>query len=578
MTISSEKLKNALPAGMTLTSPNGKYTIRQVLGVGGFGITYLADYPVKVMNIETKVPVCVKEFFPSSLCERLDGTVTMSYSNPLKDQVEKSRRDFMGEARRLSALAGKHPDIVAVNEVFEANNTAYYVMEYLDGQSLDSYVKERGHLDEKEMMSLMYDIVAAVAFLHKERVTHLDIKPANVMIVAGDGDKKRPVLIDFGLSKHYNPDGSATSTINSQGYSDGFAPIEQYRGITTFSPAADVYSLGATMIYCLNGERLPASLDLTDQRVAAYIPDWISPSLRNALTHALAIHADNRLKDAGELMRLLSASAEESTQMVVTPVVPEPAIDRSVKIDKKTANANKANDTDTAKNTAKETVKEAVKDTEIVKKPLATIKETVADTAADANTDTDIKGLTIEDDETPHKKGKGKTAFIIIFLALVVGVAVAISIAGGKGKGKAATDSTYIDTTAVQAAESPMSVVSMDYKMGKKYNTRYEGAVDEENKPDGYGVAVGIDAKGNETGVRYEGYFIHGVRQGNATFVDDDGSKFVGTFDNDKASQGIVYFTDGSRFEGVIKNEKTWSGTYYDASGKTYTVKNGIFQ
>lgn len=310
-----ENMKNALPYGSKLTSPDYTYTICAVLGSGGFGITYYGELGTRLGNINLKAHIAIKEFFPSSMCERLDGTNTMSYSNPTRDRVEKSRRDFLGEARRLNRLAGRHPNIVTVNEVFEANNTAYYVMEYLDGVSLKKYIETNGPISESEMLALMAPVVSAVAFLHNEHITHLDIKPANIMITGGFVDQPiRPVLIDFGLSKHYDTVGNPTSTLNDSGYTDGFAPREQYGGITTFSPSADVYSLGATMLFCLTGRRLPSSLSLTDNDIRTEIPATVSPRLREALLGALALHASERIPDAGILLKALPVAKDNALQ------------------------------------------------------------------------------------------------------------------------------------------------------------------------------------------------------------------------------------------------------------------------
>ncbi len=312
----------ALQPGTVLVSPRRTYTIRRVIGIGGFGITYVAD--MRVDNIVVPEAVCIKEFFPRSLCERDGATHSMSYSNPTRDQVERARKDFLGEARRLASLAGKVKGIVTVNEVFEANNTAYYVMEYLRGRSLGDYIKEHGALTWQQTRTLFEPVIAAVADLHRERVTHLDIKPANIMLV--DDAKAplgvQPVLIDFGLSKHYNEDGSATSTINSQGYSDGYAPIEQYGGIRNFSPASDVYALGATMLHCLSGKRPPAATE--DPDFAAMLPGDLPTPARAVLLKALSHGAGKRYADAGALYCALysgegAQSTNEATKIVIAP-------------------------------------------------------------------------------------------------------------------------------------------------------------------------------------------------------------------------------------------------------------------
>ena len=158
--------------------------------------------PVKVGNIRMTVDFALKEFFLRDDCERLDNS-SVSYSNPARDRVENSRKDFVNEARRLKKIGFSHPNIVSFDEVFEANNTAYYVMEYLRGKSLGDYVTEKGQLSEEETLSLLKPVMEAVEMLHQNRVCHLDIKPDNIMLEPTDDGSVRPVLIDFGLSKHY---------------------------------------------------------------------------------------------------------------------------------------------------------------------------------------------------------------------------------------------------------------------------------------------------------------------------------------------------------------------------------------
>lgn len=306
--------KNALPVGAKLSSGINVYTIKRVIGAGGFGITYCAGTTLRVGNLDFDVEVAIKEFFLSADCMRDGATSAMSYSSPAKDRVELARKDFLGEARRLRAISSGHSNIVKINEVFEANNTYYYVMEYLEGRTLADYVASRGMLPESEAMSLMMPVVDAVAYLHSERITHLDIKPANIMLATDrTSGRMRPVLIDFGLSKHYDSDGRPTSTLNTQGFSEGYAPPEQYGGIDSFSPATDVYSLSATVLYCLTGRRLGKSLQLDQEQIEAEIPSALSHRLRTALRHGLELKARRRTPHAGVLRDELSTGTSGHT-------------------------------------------------------------------------------------------------------------------------------------------------------------------------------------------------------------------------------------------------------------------------
>ncbi|MDR0895750.1 MAG: serine/threonine protein kinase [Prevotellaceae bacterium] len=282
---------NRLPSGYLLQSQSYTYRIESVLGSGGFGITYLATAKIKVGNVSARVKFAIKEHFMSSDCEREPDTSRVVYSNPAKERVENAKKDFIAEARRLRSV--DHHHLVKVNEVFEANNTAYYVMEYLDGESLCSRVRRNGALPEEQMLSIMNPIIEAVQYLHANRMTHLDIKPDNIMLTQDDNDETRPVLIDFGLSKHYDKDGKPTSTINTLGCSDGYAPIEQYAGITTFSPTADVYALGATMWFCLMGKDPKKSTDLEEAELANGLIQ-VSAQTRVIIQKACVLNRFNR--------------------------------------------------------------------------------------------------------------------------------------------------------------------------------------------------------------------------------------------------------------------------------------------
>ena len=294
----------------TVVAGARQYVIERVLGEGGFGITYLAVTQVQIGNVTVPKRVALKEHFMSDHNERDADTMRVTTPGTARSRqiVADSMRDFLGEARRLQQLGAGHPNIVKVNEVFEANGTAYYVMEYLEGASLWSAIEGRG-MAEADMRAVMLPIVDAVAYLHTNRLTHLDIKPQNIMLAAEMEGTARPVLIDFGLSKHYDAQGHATSTVNTLACSDGYSPVEQYSGITTFTPAADVYALGATMIACLTGSTPPKSTDWSAGRRLQYVDSMnISEPLRAALRGALA-DIENRIPDAAALANVFAGSA-----------------------------------------------------------------------------------------------------------------------------------------------------------------------------------------------------------------------------------------------------------------------------
>ena len=302
------KNSNALPVGSVLNSGSYQYRVIKVLGSGGFGITYLVTSSRKIGNITVNVKFAIKEHFLSEYCERDSDTLRIITGlGRQRETVDNSMKDFLGEARRLQMLSDGHSSIVKVNEVFEANGTAYYVMEYLEGKSLRAYVTEHGPLSENDALRLMAPIVKAVDYLHSCRLTHLDIKPDNIIITEEENaygtPVLRPVLIDFGLSKHYDKSGNATSTINTLGCSDGYAPVEQYAGITKFSPEADVYALAATLLFCLTGKNPKKSTELIYLNLLDYLVEvvpGISPTLEGVLSKSFsAIPSDRPVSLSG---------------------------------------------------------------------------------------------------------------------------------------------------------------------------------------------------------------------------------------------------------------------------------------
>ena len=164
----------------------------------------------------------------------------------------------MREAINLSKL--KHPNIIKVIESFEANNTIYYAMEYIDGGSLDDYIKKNHGLKEDEAITIIKQISSALSFMHNNKMLHLDLKPSNIMVKKSGSI----VLIDFGLSKQYNSKGEPESSTKVGAGTPGYAPIEQanYCEGKEFPVTMDVYALGATMFKMLTGMRPPESSDI----------------------------------------------------------------------------------------------------------------------------------------------------------------------------------------------------------------------------------------------------------------------------------------------------------------------------
>lgn len=248
----SETQEKTLQIPTILVNGDRKYRLVEVLGKGGFGITYLAIGEIMVDNVPTEARFAIKEHFPSVFCSR-DGNFVSALPDKAED-FKKCKDDFIAEAKKLHALGSENRNIVKVNEVFEENGTAYYVMQYINGVSLSSYVKSHGKLSYDDAIKLMAPIINAVGFLHQARINHLDIKPDNIML-HDSIEGVTPILIDFGLSVHFKENGEKTSPKNMHGISEGYSPIEQYVGIWEFVPSADIYSLMATLLFCITGSK-----------------------------------------------------------------------------------------------------------------------------------------------------------------------------------------------------------------------------------------------------------------------------------------------------------------------------------
>lgn len=203
------------------------------------------------------------------------------------------------EADRLNKLGKLSPNIVKVNEHFDANSTSYYVMEYLDGGDLRHYVSRNGALSESEALSKIIPIAMAVEHLHKDGMLHLDIKPDNIVLKedATTGEVI-PVLIDFGIAKHFDRHGKPTSRPIAKGASDGYAPMEQYTEITKFAPEIDIYALGATLYFCLTSTNPPKAFDIpSNDTLLAKLPTGVSQRVKDAIVNAMQRCSHDRTKN-----------------------------------------------------------------------------------------------------------------------------------------------------------------------------------------------------------------------------------------------------------------------------------------
>lgn len=293
----------------TLLAPGsvlfGKYIIGNVIGKGGFGVTYLA------LDTVSKRKVAVKEYFPYALARRAveSSAVTVTFADG-REAFELGAEKFYEEARVVSKFKD-NPNIVKVYEYFYENDTAYLVMEYLNGQILKEYIRDNGTITAPQALHIALSIVNALEQAHKASILHRDISPDNI-ILCSNGTVK---LIDFGAARQVVVELSQSFSVIVK---PGFAPLEQYNKKGKQGPWTDIYSLGATLYFALTG-------DIPDDPLTRFDDDDtfkenlfdIEPKLWRIIKKAASLKNEDRYKNAEEMLTDLKEAGFEPL-----PVIP----------------------------------------------------------------------------------------------------------------------------------------------------------------------------------------------------------------------------------------------------------------
>ena len=235
------------------------------------------------------------------------------------------REKFVKEARTIARL--DHPGIVRIHDVFEENGTAYYVMDFIDGENLNDLVKREGALPEERALGYIRQVADALSYVHGHNIMHLDVKPANIIVRKSDD---KAILIDFGTAKQYDSKGSQTST-TPIGLSAGYAPIEMMKvgGVQIFSPETDVYSLGATLYYLVIGQDPPDASDVLEEGLPE-MPKSLSSSSRQAINSAMKTRKQ-RPKSVTEFIGLLNQTVEDGARRITEETAKTEAEERAKK-------------------------------------------------------------------------------------------------------------------------------------------------------------------------------------------------------------------------------------------------------
>ena len=514
-----------LPVGSML---RGIYRIESYLSSGGFGNTYVATH------VEFEETVAIKEFFMRGVTERDANNTTVSVSNSdnrilFQEQLQK----FKKEARRLWRLKNQH--IVSVHDLFEENGTAYYVMDYIDGENLAEKLKRQlMPLSETEVMGYLPQILDALSCVHNEGLWHLDLKPANIMV-----DRVGNVtLIDFGASKQRSSGGGAT-TSTAVSYTNGYAPREQMeQNLEKFGPWTDLYALGATLYNLLTNRKPPMPSDIDDDRsadkhLALPFPGSVSEKTKQLILRLLTTDRLDRPQSVSEVKELLEKKPKTSGKVVEKP--------KNFDVDEVTAVIDVS-----PRKTVSTPVPPKPKEPQSVKPTIEKPKPVSS-------------GYNVIVDDTEERKTNYKA---IIFSVLFVIGLLALLIFTRECSNLAPEAS--IDDYAV-AEDSVIEAYANDLHCTNSLGSfTYNGVVNYDNQPNGIGEAI------FDNGNTYEGPFVNGQMEGdNAVFKYKIGDVFEGSFKNNAFNYGkYTIAKTGEYFVGSFQNGEPLHGTWYDKAGR----------
>ena len=511
----------------------GKYKIIHHLGQGSFGITYLAEHTALGKR------VCIKEFFMKELNLRSeDGSImglsegTLSYNYAQK---------FRKEAMNLAGM--EHPNIVRVTDSFDENGTFYYVMDYIEGQNLNEYIKDHA-LSESEAISIIKDVANALMYMHEQKhMLHLDLKPGNIMRRASDG---HIFLIDFGLSKHYDKNGTPETSTTIGGGTPGYAPTEQGDKAKDgeFRPTIDVYALGATLFKLLTRETPPTASEVVNDDeilVEKLSNKGVSQSIIDLVVKAMKPGYKKRIQTMREFISALPGSTESFNSKQnhhTSPVDSE-----------ETIVTNSSNTPPNAKG----------------------FRENVYGNGQKKETEnTVVEENYLDDDGDSNNRTIKIWGAIIGFLVVAVVFFTWFSNHQSEMRSNQLAEFESLEADTIESEQNIEHVTGLTFKDASGNDFSYTGEVID-GKPNGKGT--GIYSYGT-----YTGDYVDGLRQGEGKFESKDGSnKYEGTFVDDMYDEGRLAMTDnGDFFDGKFKDGNPYNGSWYDKTGKLYSkVVNG---
>lgn len=294
----------ALPLGTIL---NGRYLVGKVLGIGGFGITYLG------YDLTLEIKVAIKEYMPSALATRHPDHYSVALTGRVEEDYQYGMERFLDEAKILAKLQNT-PHIVSVQNYFKENGTAYFVMEYIDGMSLKAYLAKNGDkIPYNQAIAILQPIMEALVQVHALNLLHRDISPDNIYITS----KGESRLLDFGAARFALGDGKSVSVILKHGY----APEEQYSSHGNQGPWTDVYAMGATLYRCITGQLPPDSVERIHgdtMKKPSELGFRIPAHVENAIMKALSVRTEDRFPNMEAFIGALNGRVSVQDQVAAS--------------------------------------------------------------------------------------------------------------------------------------------------------------------------------------------------------------------------------------------------------------------
>lgn len=284
----------------------GRYLVGEMLGQGGFAMTYAGH------DLALDIKVAIKEYFPLGVASRNQMISNQVFWNPTQvtqEEWQDGCDSFLKEARRLAKIDSL-PGIVRVRDTFPENQTAYIVMDYVEGQTLEEYLHENGTMDIDRCLKIFYPLMESLKIIHQKELVHRDISPDNIMIQP-DGTL---CLLDFGAAKDISLKKYTVSKLVAK---RGFSPLEQYTESGKIGPWTDVYALCATIYYCVTGKLVQEAIDRAwnDTFNLDDLKTVVPANVIRQLKRGLAVSAKERISSIDALLVGLEIQLDGKTSI-----------------------------------------------------------------------------------------------------------------------------------------------------------------------------------------------------------------------------------------------------------------------